>query len=165
MTALSSRTGDIRLAIDPAGLPGDAHVVFIGRVHSAWADTTVAPKNPTAARQTGASATLEIDEPFRAGLRGLEGTSHILVVAWLHKAARDVIGLHPAHASAPRGVFALRSPVRPNPIGISVARVLALDVDAGRITVDAIDFLDGTPLIDIKPYRPGIDSVPDAVVG
>ena len=55
--------------------------------------------------------------------------------------------------------------MRPNPIGISVARVIALDADAGRITVDAIDFLDGTPLIDIKPYRPGIDSVPDAVVG
>lgn len=165
MSDPSTRVGDTRLAINPSGQVGDAHLVFIGRVHSAWVDTTVAPKNPKAARQTGAPATLEIDEPFRAGLQGLEGTSHIIVVAWLHKAARDVIGLHPAHVSTPRGVFALRSPVRPNPIGLSVARVLELDARVGRIIVDAIDFLDGTPLIDIKPYRPGIDSVPDAVVG
>lgn len=165
MTDSPSRTGDTRLAIDLGALAGDAHLVFIGRVHSAWDQTQSAPKNPTAARQTGTPATLTIDAPYRAGLAGLEGTSHIIVVAWLHRAARDIIQLHPAHVSAPRGVFALRSPVRPNPIGISVARVIALDADAGRITVDAIDFLDGTPLIDIKPYRPGIDSVPDAVVG
>ena len=165
MTDPPSRPGDRLLATDPADLPGDARLVFIGHVRSAWSDTSAAPKNPTAARQAGAPATLEIAEPFRAGLLGLEGTSHIIVVAWLHRARRDAIVVHPSHVTAPRGVFALRSPVRPNPIGISVARVLSIDASAGRITVDGLDFLDGTPLVDIKPYRPGIDSIPDAVVG
>ena len=165
MTDPTLRPGDRLLADDPANMAGDAHLVFIGRVRSAWSETSTAPKNPTAARQAGAPATLEIAEPFRAGLHGLEGTSHIIVVAWLHRARRDVIVLHPAHVTEPRGVFALRAPVRPNPIGISVARVLAIDARAGLITVDGLDFLDGTPLVDIKPYRPGIDSIPDAVVG
>jgi tRNA (adenine37-N6)-methyltransferase len=159
------RPGEQRLARDPADAPGDAHLVFIGRVRSSWDGVRTAPKNPTRAREAGAPATLEIDEPFRRGLAGLAGTSHIIVVVWLDRAQRDVIMLHPDHVAEPRGVFALRSPVRPNPIGLSVARVLAIDEAAGRIEVDAIDFLDGTPLLDIKPYRPGIDSVPDAVVG
>ena len=165
MTDPTTRPGDTLLAADPGKMAGDAHLVFIGRVRSAWSDTRTAPKNPTAAREAKAPATLEISEPFRAGLLGLEGASHIIVVAWLHRARRDAIVLHPSHLAAPRGVFALRAPVRPNPIGISVARVLSVDSSAGLITVDGLDFLDGTPLVDIKPYRPGIDSIPDAVVG
>lgn len=165
MTRSDHRPGDTMLAFDPATASGDAHLVFIGRVRSAWSETSAAPKNPREARSARAPAMLEIDAAFRPGLQGLEGTSHIIVVAWLHKARRDAIVLHPAHVTAPRGVFALRSPVRPNPIGISVARVLSVDASSGSITVEGIDFLDGTPLVDIKPYRPGIDSIPDAVVG
>lgn len=159
------RSGEERLLDDPAAGAGDAHLVFIGRVHSAWTDLRKAPKNPTRAREAAAPATLEIEEPYRRGLRGLAGTSHVIVVAWLDRARRDVITLHPSHVSEPRGVFALRAPVRPNPIGISIARVLSIDEAAGRIEIEAIDFLDSTPLLDIKPYRPGIDSIPGAVVG
>ena len=159
------RPGERRLAIDPASGSGDAHLVFIGNVRSAWHEGIVVPRNPSQARSAGTSASLWIGEPYRPGLAGLAGFSHVIVLGWLHRARRDLITLHPRHVAAPTGVFALRSPVRPNPIGLSVARVLSVDEAAGIVTVDAIDFLDGTPIVDLKPYRPGIDSIPDAVVG
>lgn len=165
VTETSPRPGEQRLATDPATMPGDAHVVFIGRVRSAWTVASGAPKNPTRARETGAAATLEIDAPYRAGLAGLARFSHVHVLGWLDRARRDLVMLQPGHVAAPTGVFALRSPVRPNPIGLSVARILAVDELVGTVAIDAIDFLDGTPIIDLKPYRPGIDSVADASVG
>lgn len=158
------KPGEIELPFDPARMPGDAHLLFIGRVRSDWATANPPPKNPREARERGLPAHLEIDAPYRAGLLGLGGYSHIIVLAWLHQARRNLAVIKPPHAATPRGVFALRSPVRPNPIGLSVCRLISVDADAGRIDVDAIDFLDGTPLIDVKPYRPGIDAVPDAVV-
>lgn len=170
MTATSpprraSRPGEVMLPADPAAVKGDAHLVFIGRIRSPWTKDAPPPKNPNEARERGGCARLEIDAPFRPALQGLETYSHVVVLAWLHAARRDALVIHPPHASAPRGVFALRSPVRPNPIGLTVARLLRVDQDAGIVEIDAIDFLDGTPLIDVKPYRPGIDAVPDAVVG
>jgi tRNA-Thr(GGU) m(6)t(6)A37 methyltransferase TsaA len=153
------------LADDPANARGDAHLVFIGRIRSAWTKDAPRPKNPREARERGGMARLEIDSPFRPGLLGLEGYSHIIVLAWLHEAERTPIVIHPPHSEAARGVFALRSPVRPNPIGLTVARLVRVDAQAGIIEIDAIDFLDGTPLIDVKPYRPGIDAMPDASVG
>jgi tRNA (adenine37-N6)-methyltransferase len=68
----------------------------------------------------------------------------------------------PRHSGKTHGTFSLRSPARPNPIALSVVRILKVDADTGRIDIDAIDCHDGTPLVDIKPYRPGIDAVPDA---
>jgi tRNA-Thr(GGU) m(6)t(6)A37 methyltransferase TsaA len=159
------RPGERALVDDPAQAAGDASLVFIGRIRSPWQPGAPRPKNPTEARASGEASHLEIDPPFRPGLDGLERFSHVVVLAWLHRARRDPIVIHPPHADAPRGVFALRSPVRPNPIGLTVARILSVDHDRGIVTIDAIDFLDGTPLVDIKPYRPGIDAIPDAVVG
>jgi tRNA-Thr(GGU) m(6)t(6)A37 methyltransferase TsaA len=159
------RPGDVMLPVDPAQTTGDVHLVFIGRVCASWTRDAPRPKNPNEARALGGTARLEIDPPYRPALRGLDRFSHIIVLAWLHAARRDALVIHPPHANAPRGVFALRSPVRPNPIGLSVARILRIDQEAGIVELDAIDFLDGTPLIDVKPYRPGIDAVPDAVVG
>jgi len=159
------KPGETMLASDPALAKGDAHLVFIGRVHSAWTRAAPRPRNPREARERGGAASLEIDPPFRPGLAGLEAYSHVVVLAWLHEARRDPIVIQPPHADSPRGVFALRSPVRPNPIGLTVARILRVDAASGIIELDAIDFLDGTPLVDVKPYRPGIDAVPDAVVG
>jgi tRNA (adenine37-N6)-methyltransferase len=60
-------------------------------------------------------------------------------------------------------VFGLRSPLRPNPIALAVVRLLGIDAATGRIEIDAIDCLDGTPLLDIKPYLPSVDAVPDAI--
>lgn len=160
-----SRAGEIELAEDPARMAADAHLVFIGRVRSTWTRDAPRPKNPREARESGGVARLEIDAPYRAALTGLERYSHLVVLAWLHEANRRALVIHPPHADAPRGVFALRSPVRPNPIGLTVAKIVAVDAEAGIVEIDAIDFLDRTPLIDVKPYRPGIDAVPDAVVG
>ena len=145
-------------------MAGDGHIVFIGRIRTPWATRKDCPKNPREARERGKPAALEIDPAYRLGLTGLAGYSHIVLLYWMHEARRDLIVQSPAHATEPRGVFSLRSPVRPNPIALSVVRVLSLDAAAGRIEIDAIDCVDGTPLIDIKPYLPGVDAVPSAVV-
>jgi tRNA (adenine37-N6)-methyltransferase len=165
MTTEIPPPGEIWLEQDPGAGPGDARLVFIGRVRSAWARDVTPPKNPREARERATEATIEIDALYRPGLEGLDRFSHVMVLVWLDRARREPLVIKPPHVQMPRGVFALRSPVRPNPIGVSVCRILAVDAQAGTIRVDAIDFLDATPVIDIKPYRPGIDAVPDAVVG
>ncbi len=115
-----------------------------------------------AARSAGLTATLEIDPPFRPGLQGLAGTSHVVILTWLGLSQRNLIVQKPRHATEPKGVFALRSPARPNPVGLHVARLLALDAGHGLLTLDAIDALDGTAVIDLKPYFASIDSFPEA---
>lgn len=165
MAQQSARPGEIALPFDPAVLDGDARVVFIGRIRSAWASRGDAPKNPREARERGRTARIELDEPYRPGLDGLDRFSHAIVLYWMHDARRDLIVQSPRHSPKPRGVFGLRSPVRPNPIALAVVRLLAIDPGAGTIEIDAIDCLDGTPLLDIKPYLPSVDAVPDAVGG
>ncbi len=165
------RKGERVLAADPASQAGDARLVFIGHVAAPFKDLAGTPKNPNAARQdlirldseTG-GVSVQIDRPFRPGLTGLSSYSHVIVLVWLDQARRDLIQVQPSHLPAPSGVFALRSPVRPNPIGLSVARIVSIDAEAGVVVLDALDFKDGTPVIDIKPYRPAIDARPDAVV-
>ena len=85
-----------------------------------------------------------------------------MLLSWFDRSRRDLILQNPRHVDAPRGTFSLRSPVRPNPIGMHIARLVSLDADKGVIGIDAIDLLDGTPIIDVKPYFASIDSFPDA---
>lgn len=158
------RECEVALASDPAALPADAGVVFIGHIHSPWTERNACPKNMRAAREAGLRAELLVDEPFRAGLQGLEGCSHVAILTWLQLAPRNLIVQKPRHAPEARGVFALRSPARPNPLGLHVVRLLAVDATAGSLTLEAIDVLDGTPVVDIKPYHASTDAVPDAVV-
>ncbi|MGN6538869.1 MAG: tRNA (N6-threonylcarbamoyladenosine(37)-N6)-methyltransferase TrmO [Mesorhizobium sp.] len=159
-----NREGERQLEADPATMPADANIVFIGRIASPWMRREDCPKNMRAARETGLSATLTVDAPYRAGLAGLEGVSHVAILTWLHHAPRTLIVQKPRHATEPKGVFALRSPVRPNPVGLHVVRLIGIDMEAGRLALEAIDVLDGTPVVDIKPYFASVDSVPDAVV-
>ena len=159
------RPTDIALAADPADAPGDARLVFIGRIHSAWSAGGDTPRNPTEARERQGGGVIQIDPPYRAGLRGLENYSHVFVLVWLDQSRRDIIVHQPKHFNEPRGVFSMRSPLRPNPIGLSAAKLISVDEQRGIVTLDAIDFRDGTPVIDLKPYRPGIDAIPDALVG
>ena len=156
------RDGETRLLADPAEMPADAHLVFIGRVRSPWTTREDCPKNMAAAREKGGGATVEIDPRFRLGLDGIEAFSHVALLTWLDRSPRDLIVQKPRHAETAKGVFALRSPVRPNPIGLHVARLLELDAANGRLLLDAIDVLDGTPVLDLKPYLPSIDAFPDA---
>jgi tRNA-Thr(GGU) m(6)t(6)A37 methyltransferase TsaA len=162
--AQAKRDAELELAVDPAGLAGDGRVVFIGRVRSPWLTREDCPKNMRQARERGVSASVEIDAAYRAGLAGLERASHVVILTWLDRAPRNLIVQKPRHAPAASGTFALRSPARPNPIGLHVARLVSLDHGAGLLTLDAIDVLDGTPVIDVKPYYASADSVPEAVV-
>ena len=157
------REGEIELPLDPAATAADAALLFIGRVRSPWTSRDDCPKNMAAAREAGLPATVEIDAAFRAGLAGLERVSHVAVLTWLDRAPRNLIVQKPRHAPAARGTFALRSPARPNPIGLHVARLTALDAEAGILHLEAVDVLDGTPVLDIKPYYASADAVPDAV--
>lgn len=156
------RAGERQLPIDPADLPANAGIVFIGTVHSPWRSREDCPKNMAAARERGQPAHIEIAPLYRQGLAGLERFSHAAILTWLDRAPRDLIVQRPRHAEEPRGTFALRSPARANPIGLHVVRILAIDPAAGRIDLDGIDVLDGTPVVDVKPYYPSTDAVPEA---
>lgn len=157
------REGETELAADPAALAADAHVVFISRLRSAWVSGADCPKNMVAARATGQQAVLEVDPAYRPGLIGLAGASHVIILTWLDRAQRNLIVQKPRHATDPKGVFALRSPVRPNPIGLHVAGLLSVDIEAGWLHLDAIDVFDATPVIDIKPYFATTDAFPGAL--
>ncbi|TPO01369.1 tRNA (N6-threonylcarbamoyladenosine(37)-N6)-methyltransferase TrmO [Mesorhizobium sp. B1-1-5] len=159
-----TREGEMLLAADPAQLRPDGHVVFIGHIVSPWVSREDCPKNMRAARETGRPVTILIDEPYRPGLQNLERASHLVILSWLHHAPRNLIVQKPRHAAEAKGVFSLRSPARPNPVGLHVAKLVALDIAAGRIEIDAIDVLDGTPVIDIKPYYASTDAFPEATI-
>lgn len=155
------RPGEVALGFDPAQSPADGSVVFIGRIRSPWRGREDCPKNMAQARLAGGDAMVEIDAPYRAGLEGLAGFTHAFLLTWLDRSRRDLIVQKPRHAEAPRGVFALRSPVRPNPIGLHLVELGGIDLTAGTIRLAAIDVLDGTPLIDIKPYFGTVDAIAD----
>ncbi|GHD11055.1 tRNA (N6-threonylcarbamoyladenosine(37)-N6)-methyltransferase TrmO [Tianweitania populi] len=146
------RAGERALPFDPGTRAPDAHLVFIGKAETAWTQRGDCPKNMGQARERNVQAQVLVDEDYREGLLGLEAHSHVIILTWLHRSARDLIVQQPRHAEEPRGTFALRSPVRPNPIGLHVARLVSVDMAEGRLVLEALDVLDGTPVIDIKPY-------------
>jgi tRNA-Thr(GGU) m(6)t(6)A37 methyltransferase TsaA len=138
----------------------DAGIYFIGRIRTPWTRREDCPKNP---RESDAVCTIEIDPRYAPGLAGVESCSHLVVLYWMDRARRDLVLQMPRHYGEQRGTFALRSPARPNPIAASVATLRGIE---GRVlSVVGLDCLDGTPLIDIKPYFASTDSVPDAIVG
>ena len=99
----------------------------------------------------------------KGGLGGLEGYSHVMVLFWVHRAKNWKMPKH--HHKPPQvKVFATRMPVRPNPIGVSVVELVDFSAESGQIVVKGLDALDGTPVLDIKPYIPNFDSYPDATL-
>ena len=151
------RAGEVAI---PLPENADAGVYFIGRIRTPWTRREECPKNP---RGSDAVCTVEVDPRYATALTGIETCSHLLVLYWMDRSRRDLVLQAPHHYGEPRGTFALRSPARPNPIAASV--VTLLEVSGNRLSVVSLDCLDGTPLIDIKPYFASTDSVPDAVVG
>jgi len=106
---------------------------------------------------------LEVFPEFEEGLKDIETCSHLIVLYWLDRAKRDKLTAIPPHDGKEHGVFATRSPNRPNPIGFAVVKLLERN---GRfLKVKWLDALDGTPVLDIKPYSSAIDSVEDAKIG
>lgn len=120
---------------------------FIGVLHGDIANREEAPKNYSESDRVGE---LEIYSQFEEALDGITVDQTIVVLFWLHQAERDILKVHPRGDKTRkiRGVFATRSPARPNPIAISELKVLA--VDGSRVSVSGVDILDGTPIIDIK---------------
>ena len=159
MTQDSSSIRPGEVAVD---LPQDfdAGLYFIGRIRTPWTRREDCPKNT---REANAVCTIEVDPRWAPALKGLETCSHVVVLYFMDRARRDLVLQSPRHYDEHRGTFALRSPVRPNPIALSVARLLT--VDGTRLSVVGIDCLDNTPLVDLKPYFASTDSKPDAVVG
>ena len=125
-------------------------------------------EQPTDARNAWQKVVSEIviDSSLTEALDGLEGFSHIIVLYWMHQAASGKLPLkvHPmGRTEVPRqGIFAVRTPNRPNRIGKATVRLLQRQGNILR--VEGLDALDGSPVIDIKPYLPGYDSVADARV-
>lgn len=138
----------------------DAGLYFIGRVRTPWTRREECPKN---ARESDAVCTIDVEQRYAQALTGVETCTHLLVLYWMHQARRDLVLQVPRHYGKQRGTFALRSPVRPNPIAASVVRLVA--IEGCRLSVVGLDCLDGTPLLDLKPYFAATDAVPDAVVG
>ncbi len=101
---------------------------------------------------------------FAEGLRDLDGFSHLIALYRLHAAPAPKLVFTPPFDASPRGVFATRAPWRPNPIGLSVVAFDGREPD-GRLRLRHLDCLDGTALLDIKPYLPTTDSVPEASMG
>lgn len=146
-------------AVDLLAQP-DAGVYFIGRIRTPWRERKDCPKN---ARGSDAVCTVELDPRFADGLKDVESCSHLVLLYWMDKAPRNLVLQSPAHYGTQRGTFALRSPARPNPIALSVVKLVGIEGNALKVV--GLDCLDGTPLLDIKPYFASVDSVPEATVG
>ncbi|MHC1580284.1 MAG: tRNA (N6-threonylcarbamoyladenosine(37)-N6)-methyltransferase TrmO [Methanopyraceae archaeon] len=110
-------------------------------------------------RVGGDRAVLMIYEKYRECLEGLEDFSHVWVIWWGHESDRSVTRVRPLHGEAPVivGVFASRSPDRPNPVLLTLCRLVDLDAERGRVEVEGIDAREGSPVIDLKPYIPDCD--------
>lgn len=125
----------------------DAGLYFIGRIRTPYPTRDQCPRQ---GMDDGPICRIEIDVRWRPALKGLERFRRIEVLYWMHQARRDLLVQSP-HSGGNRGTFALRSPVRPNPIAISQVELVAVEPDA--LLVRSLDCVDGTPLIDIKPLR------------
>ena len=133
----------------------------IGRIRTPFTDIDGMPIQPTAA--AGVRGTIEIDPVYVDGLLDLGGFSHLILLYHLHEAGEPRLVVTPFLDASPYGIFATRSPARPNPVGISTVRLVGLG--CSTIEIEDVDMLDGTPLLDIKPYVPAFDDRPGASIG
>lgn len=125
----------------------------IGVIHTPFKEPKGTPIQPAVA--DGARGVVTVFEEFQAGLKDLEGFERIWLIYWLHRAPKARLLVTPFLDDQERGVFATRAPARPNPIGLSSVRLLR--VEGNVLTVADVDMLDGTALLDIKPYAPAFD--------
>lgn len=135
----------------------------IGVIHSPFHDIAGMPIQPNGAR--GTRGTIEILAPYREGLADLDGFERVILIYAFHRCAGHSLTVRPFLDTTPRGIFATRSPRRPNAIGLSTVRLLAVDKACGTLAIGDVDVLDGTPLIDLKPYVPAFDSHPGSRCG
>ncbi|MGR3761758.1 tRNA (N6-threonylcarbamoyladenosine(37)-N6)-methyltransferase TrmO [Roseobacteraceae bacterium NS-SX3] len=139
------RRNERAITLPPAA---DAAVRFIGRIRTPWAQRAECPRQ---GRLDGPECRIELAPEWAPALKGLEAFEQIEVLYWLHRSRRDLVLQSPRADGETTGTFALRSPVRPNPIGTAMVRLER--IEGAVLVVRGLDCLDGTPLIDIKPSR------------
>jgi tRNA-Thr(GGU) m(6)t(6)A37 methyltransferase TsaA len=138
------------------------HYKPIGVIHSPFKDPKGTPIQPIGAK--GVSGTVDVQPEYGAGLKDLEGFSHIILIYHFHQTSeKHALQVKPFLDDTHRGIFATRAPRRPNPIGISVVRLEK--IEGTRLYISNVDILDGTPLLDIKPYVPHFDREEDIRIG
>ena len=133
----------------------------IGIIHSPFRELQGMPIQPAGA--VGVKGTVEVFENFQAGLADLDGFSHIILLYHLHRSRGLNLHVVPFLDSKLRGLFATRAPRRPNPIGLSVVRLNG--IEGGVLHIENVDILDGTPLLDIKPFVPEFDAQAEVRTG
>jgi len=126
----------------------DAGLVFIGRIRTPWTSREDTPRQGS---HDGPVCRLEIFEPWVPALKGVDFYNHLEVIYWLHHSRRNLVLQSPKKNGLTRGTFSLRSPVRPNPIGTSIVKLVG--IEGNTVLVRGLDCLDETPLIDLKPDR------------
>lgn len=133
---------------------------YIGTINTPFETRTNMPIQPTGAR--GVTGRVELLPEYQDGLKDLNGFSHIVLIYHFHESKGYKLSVTPFLDKQSHGVFATRAPKRPNPIGMSIVRLQ--DIAANTLYISDIDVLDGTPLLDIKPYVPAFDSPPTTQV-
>jgi len=133
----------------------------IGTIHSPFSEPAGMPIQPAGA--AGVRGTIVIDKEFRGGLRDLSGFSRIILIYAFHRSQGYDLEVIPFLDTVPHGIFATRAPRRPNAIGLSIVRLIS--VNDGELVIEGVDVVDGTPLLDIKPYVPEFDCHPDEKSG
>lgn len=128
----------------------------IGTVHSPFTQRRGTPIQPSRSKAAG---TVEVFREYAEGLSDLDGFSHIILLCHLHQSTTYRLKIVPFLDTELRGLFATRAPNRPNPIGLSVVRLV--DVRDNMLSIEGIDLLEGTPVLDIKPYVGEFDGRPD----
>jgi len=131
----------------------------IGVIHSPYKEKKDAPRQ---GRLSDNEITIEIYPEFVDGLQGIEQVTHLIVLYWGHLADRSILQTVTPFSPEVRGVFACRSPNRPNPIAFCIADLIRRD--GNILTVRGVDALDGSALLDIKAYSGELDSIPEAVI-
>jgi len=126
----------------------------IGTIHSPFKDIEGMPIQPAGAKNV--EGTVELNPELAAGLKDLEGFSHVILLYHFHRSKGYSLDVVPFLDNTPRGVFATRAPRRPNPIGLSVVRLKR--ISGNTLHVQDVDVLDGTPLLDLKPFVPKFDN-------
>ncbi|HOO72998.1 MAG TPA: tRNA (N6-threonylcarbamoyladenosine(37)-N6)-methyltransferase TrmO [Spirochaetota bacterium] len=125
----------------------------IGIIHTPFTKREGMPIQAAAAR--GVKGSIEVDQEFAPGLKDLQGFSHIILLYHFHRSEGYSLEVVPFMDTEVRGVFSTRAPRRPNPIGLSIVRLTG--IKENMLEVEDVDMIDGTPLLDIKPYVPAID--------
>jgi len=136
-------------------------IATIGTIHTPYTSLDKMPIQPKGAKEV--IATLDIKEAYVQGLKDLEGFSHIYLIYYFHQSTRTELKVIPFMDTEERGVFSTRSPLRPSHIGLSLSELVCINDNI--VTIKGIDVLNGTPLLDIKPYIPQFESVKEVKTG